>query len=226
MDHTRKCSSGDKEVRAEPGESHQCDSDPARNPSNRQAKHQPWKKFRLSGYEILGLIIVASMMFWVCGVPPSNPVDWFHWLLDTSDEHWHSPLWAIAWFLFYAEILLLTKVIWDEKRQIPRGFLEGSLLAPITKISKVRGVAILEVNPESIAREAGMLKGDVIVEYDSERDITSERLSAVIAAKGPETGHTSLVFVRDGRQHSRTLPYGPLGISVMDTAVRVPSETM
>jgi hypothetical protein len=89
----------------------------------------------------------------------------------------------------------------------------------------VRGASILAFSPESSARKAGMHKGDVIIEYASERDITIEKLSAVTAKKAPEAGQVRVVFVRDGQQHSRMLPSGPLGISVINTTINVPVQS-
>jgi hypothetical protein len=85
----------------------------------------------------------------------------------------------------------------------------------------VRGVSILEFRPESSARKAGMNEGDVIIEYASERDVTLEKLSAVIAKRGTEAGQVSVVFVRDAQQYTQTLPSGPLGISAMDSTINV-----
>jgi hypothetical protein len=88
-----------------------------------------------------------------------------------------------------------------------------------------KGVSILEFRPESTARKAGMQKGDVIIEYASERDVTIEHLSALIAKREHEAGHVHVVFVRGGQQHSVTLPSGPLAISAMNVTISVPLKS-
>ncbi len=70
-----------------------------------------------------------------------------------------------------------------------------------------------------------MQKGDVIIEYASERDVTLEKLSAIVAKGGPETGQMPVVFVRDGRRYSQTLPPGSLSISAMNTTINVPLKS-
>lgn len=89
----------------------------------------------------------------------------------------------------------------------------------------VRGVSIVEFSPGSSAGKAGMHKGDVIIEYGSERDVTIEKLSAVMAKRDPEAGQVRVVFMRDGQQYTQKLPSGPLGISAMNITINVPLKS-
>jgi CAAX protease family protein len=83
----------------------------------------------------------------------------------------------------------------------------------------VKGVSLIGLSPESRAEKAGMQKGDVIIEYDGEGNLTTEKLAALIVTttlKGPQP---RVVFVRDGREHSLEVAPGSLGISAMDTTI-------
>jgi uncharacterized RDD family membrane protein YckC len=123
---------------------------------------------------------------------------------------------AIAWF--GAEVVTM---LWNNKRRAIHDFIAGSVVVREEGLSKVAGVSILSVNPDSIAEKAGMQKGDVIIEYDSERDLTMERLADIMAKRGGEPAQVSVVFVRDRLQYSRKLPAGPLGVSAVNTTVDV-----
>ncbi len=85
------------------------------------------------------------------------------------------------------------------------------------------GVSILGFKSESIARKAGMQKGDVIVEYDGKRNLTTDELMALTTVTRPEGIQVRVVFMRDGHEHSTGVPPGPLGISVLDTAIHTSS---
>ena len=85
------------------------------------------------------------------------------------------------------------------------------------------GVSILSFKSESIARKARMQKGDVIVEYDGKRNLTTDKLMALTTVTKPEGTQTRVAFVRDGHAHSIVVPTGPLGISVLDTTIRTSS---
>ncbi len=118
---------------------------------------------------------------------------------------WTMPVRAVLLFMAFL-FFLIGKAY---KRQMNSDVYSGSV--------KLNGVSILALSPESIAEKAGMRKGDVIVEYASEKDLTIEKLSSLAAKKGPEAGHVYVVFLRDRKQYSQTLPCGPLGISAMNT---------
>ncbi len=123
---------------------------------------------------------------------------------------------AIAWF--GAEVVTM---LWNNKRRAIHDFIAGSVVVRDKELSKVSGVSILSVNPDSIAEKAGMRKGDVIIEYDSERDLTMEKLAEIMAKRGGEQAQVSVLFVRDRLQYSRKLPSGPLGVSAANTTVDV-----
>jgi hypothetical protein len=82
-----------------------------------------------------------------------------------------------------------------------------------------RGVSILGFKPESAAENAGIKKGDLIIAYDGEGELTVERLSVLTATPGPRVDSIPMVFLRDGDPHFVTLQRGPLGISAMNVAI-------
>jgi S1-C subfamily serine protease len=86
----------------------------------------------------------------------------------------------------------------------------------------VSGIVLLDMTPKSDAKKAGMVRGDVIIEYDGARDLTTEKFLALTAKTKKEKTHPIVVFVRDGYEYSLRLPSGSLGISVMDTTVKGP----
>jgi hypothetical protein len=88
----------------------------------------------------------------------------------------------------------------------------------------VTGVSILGFKSESIAREAGMQKGDVMVEYDGKGNLTTDKLMALTTVTKPEGTQTRVVFMRDGHERSTRVPSGPLGISASDKTVHTSSE--
>ncbi len=91
---------------------------------------------------------------------------------------------------------------------------------------EVRAISILGFNPESIAREAGMEKGDVIVEYRGIGDLTMDRLTALTTGTTYNGIGTRVIYLRSGSKHSVMLPQGSLGISAMDTTIRDPSNLL
>lgn len=84
----------------------------------------------------------------------------------------------------------------------------------------VEGVLVVGFRSNSCVREAGMEKGDVIVEYDGVRNLTTKVLTDLIATKVQADRLPGLAFVRDGKEHSIVVPQGPLGIHVQDTPGR------
>lgn len=127
---------------------------------------------------------------------------------------------SVAWF--GAEIVTM---LWNDKRRAVHDFIAGSVVVRDTELSKVTGVSILHLDPNSVAAEAGMQRGDVIVEYGSERDLTLDKLAAIMEKQGAESGPVSVVFVRNGLQYSRKLPSGPLGFSAVNTTVEARLKT-
>ncbi|WP_157212171.1 hypothetical protein [Desulfomonile tiedjei] len=173
---------------------------------------QPKKEYGFTRFEWLGFIVMVFATFCFIGFPPANLVDWFSWLLDTSHEQIRIPLRALSTFLIFIYFMTVLKY----RRQ---AFHDLDLYPALVKS---KGVSILSFASESSARDAGMQRGDVIVEYGSETDITIEKLSAITVKKTAEIGQVSVVFMRDGQRLSKMLPSGSLGISAMDTTVSVP----
>lgn len=86
----------------------------------------------------------------------------------------------------------------------------------------LKGVLVLELTPKSDAKKAGLTKGDVVVEYNGFRNLTSEKLLALTTQTKNDKVKPILIFVRDGYEYSVRVEPGYLGISVMDTTVREP----
>ncbi len=78
------------------------------------------------------------------------------------------------------------------------------------------GVSIVRFNPDSAAENAGMQKGDVIIEYDGVGNLTIESLPALTTKPRPEGTSIPVAFLRRGLKHSVTLPAGSLGISAIN----------
>jgi hypothetical protein len=114
-------------------------------------------------------------------------------------------------------VFICILVIRDYKREWIHGIFTGSAV--------VSGVSILGFHSESSAREAGMQKDDVIIEYASERDITIEKLSALMAKREPEAGQVCVIFVGGRQRYWQTLPSGPPSISAMNVTVNVPIKS-
>jgi hypothetical protein len=174
--------------------------------SKGKPQHKTW--FRLSAAEWLAIAIVASATFWNSDAPPADPTEWPYWFFDTIWE-----LEALLILIF----LLVTRDIWRHKRQWLRNFSPGAVA--------VGGISIVGFHPESSARNAGMHKGDVIVEYHAERDLTIDRLSDVMARIPAEEALVRVVFMRDRQVHKELVPWGPLGISAINTTVSVPRKS-
>lgn len=88
-----------------------------------------------------------------------------------------------------------------------------------------KGVSILGFSEISAAREGGMKKGDVIVEYDGQRDLTTEILSSLAARPRPGGVRIDVVYLRDSQHDTVELPSGSLGISAMDITIQGPSTS-
>ncbi|MGO9567509.1 MAG: SUMF1/EgtB/PvdO family nonheme iron enzyme [Desulfomonilaceae bacterium] len=96
---------------------------------------------------------------------------------------------------------------------------------PATKAAAetyVKGVMILDFSPKSDARKAGMVKGDVIIEYDGVGNLTEGKLLALAAKAKRGKIRPLVVFVRGGYEYTIRLAPGSPGISLMDTTIRGP----
>lgn len=85
-----------------------------------------------------------------------------------------------------------------------------------------RGILILDLTPKSDGKKAGLAKGDVIIEYNGVRDLTTRKFLALTAMTRKEKINPIIVFVRDGYEYSIRAARGFLGTTVMDTTVRGP----
>ncbi|MGO9120205.1 MAG: SUMF1/EgtB/PvdO family nonheme iron enzyme [Desulfomonilaceae bacterium] len=86
----------------------------------------------------------------------------------------------------------------------------------------IKGVLVLSLTPKSDARRAGITQGDIIVEYDGVRDLTTEKFIALTAKTRKSKTKHLVVFVRNGYEHSVRISPGFVGVSVMDTNIRGP----
>jgi formylglycine-generating enzyme required for sulfatase activity len=85
-----------------------------------------------------------------------------------------------------------------------------------------KGVLILAFTPKSDGKKAGLAKGDVIIEYNGVRDLTTEKYLALCALTRQEKINPVIVFVRSGYEYAIRAARGFLGTTVMDTTVRGP----
>jgi hypothetical protein len=85
--------------------------------------------------------------------------------------------------------------------------------------SLAQGVQILGFAATSSAKEAGMQKGDVIIEYDGERNLTTDALSLLTGRAKAERIRVNVTFMRGDQLDVVRLPSGSLGISAMDTTI-------
>ncbi len=116
---------------------------------------------------------------------------------------------------------LMTDV--DAKTERPRITSNADSATPAASDHVLKGVSILGFNPESRAEKAGMEKGDVIVQYSGTGDLTVQKLATLTTVLRSEGVPTDMILVRNGQEYSLTLPYGPLGISAMDTMLKAPA---
>lgn len=94
--------------------------------------------------------------------------------------------------------------------------------APVATEIVVRGVEIVGLTPKSDAKKAGLTIGDVIIEYNGERNLTADKLIALTAATRRERSRPLVIFIRNGVEYAvRTSP-GFLGITVTDITLRGP----
>jgi formylglycine-generating enzyme required for sulfatase activity len=93
----------------------------------------------------------------------------------------------------------------------------GSSANPVS----VKGAYILDFTTGSIARKAGLIRGDVIIEYNGVRDLTSDRILELSSLRTPKSV-TPMIFVREGQEYTVALPPGDLGVSTTDIVVQAP----
>jgi formylglycine-generating enzyme required for sulfatase activity len=86
----------------------------------------------------------------------------------------------------------------------------------------VRGLVVLEAPAKSDAAKAGMLKGDVIIEYNGITDLTAETFTEAAAATKRDKIRPIVVFVRDGVEYSVRVGPGFSGMTVSETVVKGP----
>jgi formylglycine-generating enzyme required for sulfatase activity len=86
----------------------------------------------------------------------------------------------------------------------------------------IQGLKILTFSPKSDGKDAGLEKGDVIVEYKGVRDLTAARFLALTAETKKRREKPTLVFVRDGYEYSITTLPGFLGVAVINTRIKGP----
>ncbi|MBI5571637.1 MAG: SUMF1/EgtB/PvdO family nonheme iron enzyme [Desulfomonile tiedjei] len=146
----------------------------------------------------------------------SNPVRAFHFGDDFLTKKWvPGPDQRIV-------SLAVSK---EEQRQAPASSTaaeRSDTRHPAPPSIPVQGVVILDFGAKSSALRAGLTKGDVIVEYDGERQLTAERLEAHIVAPERRRIKPRVAFVRDGVEYTVTLPSRSLGVIVSDKTILGP----
>ncbi len=97
---------------------------------------------------------------------------------------------------------------------------------PKTPGEPVRGVMVLDLSPRSDAKKAGIEKGDVIIEYDGQKGLTSEKLMTLTARNQRQRSRPTIVVVRKGYEHVLRGFSGALGVTLMDTTIRGPFKKL
>jgi formylglycine-generating enzyme required for sulfatase activity len=88
----------------------------------------------------------------------------------------------------------------------------------------IDGVKVLGFTPKSDGKKAGLAVGDVIIEYQGVRDLTSEKLLSLTGTTKKRRSKVSLVFVRDGLEHAIQVGPGALGVSMVNARVKAPAR--
>lgn len=86
----------------------------------------------------------------------------------------------------------------------------------------ISGVMILDFSPRSDAADAGLARGDVIIEYDGVRGLDAAKLIALTDRAKQDRKKPILVLIRNGYEYSVRVDGGFLGITVMNTRLRGP----
>ena len=118
-----------------------------------------------------------------------------------------------------------TAVAKEQERKKQSGRVQTArtqVLPPKPVIKPITGVLILGFSQRSDARKANLNKGDVIIEYNGERDLTAEKFLALTTETKRSRVKPIIVFARDGYEYSVRVAPGFLGISVMDTILEGP----
>jgi len=130
-----------------------------------------------------------------------------------------------AWVPGQDQRTVASAIAKEKERQSKAGPIDritGSRTLPVLIPEPVRGIVVLDFTPKSDAKRAGMVRGDVIIEYNGVRDLTAEKFLALTARTKHDKTRPVVVFVRDGFEYSLRLPSGSIGIAVMDTTVKGP----
>ncbi len=105
VDPTKDAACSENEIEEETEKPHHCCSDPSSSFSNEHVKGQPRIQLGFSRFEWLALIIMALATIWICGLPPSDPRDWFRWLFDMNGR-WTMPVRAVLLFMAFLFFLI------------------------------------------------------------------------------------------------------------------------
>lgn len=86
----------------------------------------------------------------------------------------------------------------------------------------VQGIRILNVMPRSDGQRAGLEPGDVIIEYDGAKDLTTDKFLTLTGRTRKERIKPTMVVIRNGYEYTIRVSPGYLGITIMNTRVRGP----
>jgi formylglycine-generating enzyme required for sulfatase activity len=149
-------------------------------------------------------------------IEPASPARPFYFVEDFLTKKWVPDT---------DQRTVATAVAKEQERKEKSGRVRTAKAQPLPakpKIEPIKGVLILGFSQRSDARKANMDKGDVIIEYNGERDLTAERFLALTAETKRHRIKPIVVFARDGYEYSVRVAPGFLGITVMDTVLEGP----
>ncbi|MGC8658391.1 MAG: SUMF1/EgtB/PvdO family nonheme iron enzyme, partial [Desulfomonilaceae bacterium] len=110
----------------------------------------------------------------------------------------------------------------EKERSLKNSDRDAGSKADKSESVETSGVLIMEFTPKSDAKKFGVLKGDVIIEYDGVTNLDCDKLIALTARTKKERRRPIIKLVRDGSIYSVQVPAGSLGISITDTVIRGP----
>lgn len=149
-------------------------------------------------------------------IEPASPARPFYFVEDFLTKKWvpDTDQRAVA-----------TAVAKENERKEKSGRVKVAKAQPLPAkpaIQTIKGVLVLGFSQRSDARKANMAKGDVIVEYNGEGDLTAERFLALTAETKRRRIKPIVVFARDGYEYSVRVAPGFLGVTVVDTTLEGP----
>jgi len=150
----------------------------------------------------------------------------FRVILDTDSQqrpfHFSENFLTQEWVPNPSQREVAQAVAKEKERSLKRSTKDDGAKTDSSEDLVTKGILIMEFTPKSDARKFGLVKGDVIVEYDGVADLDSDKFIALTARTKKERRRSVIKFVRDGYEYSVQVSPGSLGISITDTVLRGP----